>query len=312
MEQEFCTAPGGFDDLADEYDPLFDGEPLDEEDESFGQSGPEPGTSAKLMFAHRQADRPAAERIADLFQSLETRRRILLGILRYLDEPKRSDALEDQVAELQKYDHAVYSGYDYSLLLEEAGAIRKVSEDGSDFDEEAEQLPDVVEIDGSRFYRPTDGKQVFWVIAEEGQAYLDADDPFGRLAELLAKDRKYHPIYKDVLEACLQEGGATIGKLNDIVEATPLSKNPRRHCSYFAKCLEDCGALQWAGSWKTTDVGRTCLETLLTDDGDPADASDGGNTAETNEGGRGVSDSPQESPSANDDAAQNAALTEGA
>ena len=48
-----------------------------------------------------------------------------------------------------------------------------------------------------------------------------------------------------------------------IVDANPRSKNPRRHSSYFAKHLEDCGALRWAGSWKTTEVGTKGLELLL-------------------------------------------------
>lgn len=264
MAQNARTAPDAYDDLVDDYDPLLDEEfGEDEEDEPTGQTGPEQGATAKMMFSSTPPDLPAEERIARLFESLATRRRVLLDILRYLDAPKRSDALDRKVEELQEYDHAVYSGYDYSLLLEEAGAIRKVSEDGSDFDEEAEQLPDIVEIDGVRFYKPTDGKQVFWFITEEGQAYLDSDDPFERLTDLMAKDVKYHGIYRDVLEACQREGGSTIGQLNDIVEANPLSKNPRRHCSYFAKSLEDCGALRWAGSWQTTDIGQKCLDTLL-------------------------------------------------
>lgn len=282
MAQDSRTAPDAFDDFADDYDPLFDDETeVDEEDEPTVQAGPETGTTAKMMFSRTPDNLPAEERIARLFESLATRRRVLLAILQYLDEPKRSDVLDRKVEELQEYDHAVYTGYDYALLLEEAGAIRKVSEDGSDFDEEAEQLPDVVEIDGARFYKPTDGKQVFWIVTEEGQAYLDADDPFGRLKELLAKDVKYHGIYRDVLEACQREGGTTIGRLNDIVEANPLSKNPRRHCSYFAKCLEDCGALRWAGSWQTTEIGDRCLETLLADAPRNGGADDGADATQT-------------------------------
>lgn len=262
MGQDSQTAPDLFDDV--DYDPLLDLEPDEDDlDDGGGQLAPSGDAQAKMLYEQKADDRTPEERIVDLFESLEPRRRVLLGILEYLDEPKRSDALQEKVVELQEYDHSVYSGYDYSLLLEEAGAIRKVSEDGSEFDEEEEQLPDIVEVDGERFYKPTDGKQVFWVVTDEGRAYREADDPFGRLTALLSKDEYYHEIYRDVLTACESEAGQTIDGLTAIVDANPRSKNPRRHSSYFAKHLEDCGALRWAGSWKTTEVGTKGLELLL-------------------------------------------------
>ena len=167
MGQDSQTAPDLFDDV--DSDPLLD---------RGGQLAPSGDVQAKMLYEQKADDRTPEERIVDLFESLEPRRRVLLGILEYLDEPKRSDALQEKVVELQEYDHSVYSGYDYSLLLEEAGAIRKVSEDGSEFDEEEEQLPDIVEVDGERFYKPTDGKQVFWVVTDDGRAYREADDPY--------------------------------------------------------------------------------------------------------------------------------------
>ena len=257
MGQDSQTAPDLFDDV--DYDPLLDLEPDEDDlDDGGGQLAPSGEVQAKMLYEQKADNRTPEE-----FESLEPRRRVLLGILDYLDEPKRSDALQEKVVELQEYDHSVYSGYDYSLLLEEAGAIRKVSEDGSEFDEEEEQLPDIVEVDGERFYKPTDGKQVFWVVTDEGRAYREADDPFGRLTALLSKDEYYHEIYRDVLTACESEAGQTIDGLTAIVDANPRSKNPRRHSSYFAKHLEDCGALRWAGSWKTTEVGTKGLELLL-------------------------------------------------
>ena len=262
MGQDSQTAPDLFDDV--DYDPLLDLEPDEDDlDDGGGQLAPSGEVQAKMLYEQKADNRTPEERIADLFESLEPRRRVLLGILDYLDEPKRSDALQDKVVELQEYDHSVYSGYDYSLLLEEAGAIHKVSEDGSEFDEEEELLPDVVVVEGELFYTPTDGMQVFWVVTDEGRAYREADDPFGRLTALLSKDEYYHEIYRDVLTACESEAGQTIDGLTAIVDANPRSKNPRRHSSYFAKHLEDCGALRWAGSWKTTEVGTKGLELLL-------------------------------------------------
>jgi hypothetical protein len=192
---------------------------------------------------------------------------VLLDILRFLDTPKHADVLRQKVEELQRYDLSVYSGYDFSLLLDEAGAIRKVNEDGSRFDEEAEQLPDVVEIDGVKFFKPTDGKQVFWLTTDEGRAYLEADDPFGRLAELIAGESRYQTIYKGLLEFCGNEAGRSAEELAGLIDNDPLVQKPRRYFSYFVKKLEDCGALSWAKGWHTTEVGERGLELLLSRDG---------------------------------------------
>jgi hypothetical protein len=256
-----------FDTLDSGYDPLDDPEVDDEDlDELEGQQGPYANYRAKTSAAVMPDDRPASQRIKDLFVALAPRRRVLLGILRFLNVPKRSDLLQQKVEELQTYDISVYSGYNFSLLLDEAGAIRKVDEDGSVFNEEAEQLPDIVEVEGIKFFKPTDGKQVFWLITDEGRAYLESDDPFGRLTELIAKEPHYLTIYKNLLEFCDGEAGRSADELAKLIDNDPLVQSPRKYFSYFVKKLEDCGALAWARTWHTTEVGGRALELLFKND----------------------------------------------
>ena len=265
-----------------DYDPLADDGLIDEEEEeegldgpadAQGQDGPNLEVQAKDLFVQPKPDKPADERIEDLFRSMASRRRVLLGILRCLDEPKRSDVLDEQVKELQECDFSVYNGYEYSTLLARAGAIRKVEEDGSDFDEESEQAPDIVEVDGALFYKPTDGKQVFWVVSDEGRAYLEKDDPAGRLQEVLEVESLYKPIYLRLLEYCDVEEGRSVDELNAIVNDDPLVQSPRKHCSHFTKKLEDCDALVWKKTWRTTDLGREAAAKLRAElDEAPVDA----------------------------------------
>lgn len=245
------------------WDPLADYDEA-EEDESEGQLGPHSELHAQVRYAPKPEGLPAAERIERLFENLATRRRVMLGILAYVEEPRRADALQAKVDELQAHDKSVYNGFGFSQLLEEAGAIERVAEDGSPYDEEAEQAPDIVEIDGVRFYRPTDGKQVFWRATDEGRAYLRADNPEGRMAALFADQARYRPIYRRVLELCAGEGCSRMA-LEAAVEADPLVQDPRRFCSFFTKGLEDVGALTWDGLWKTTTVGA-CGLALLNED----------------------------------------------
>ena len=257
-----------------DYDPLEEGpeeefEPSDDSefdsDETEGQLGP--GTATRpVALASIDADLPANVRIEKLFERFNTRRRVLLGILTFLQEPQRADDLKAEVERLQEFDRSVYQGYDFSLLLEEAGAVAKVNAEGDPYDEQEEAQPEIVEIDGVRFYKPGPYREVYWTITPEGAAYLASDDPWGKLQELFSSsEEKYLPVYKAVLQFCDVEGGRTVAEVNDLVVQSPLSRNPMRHCTSFWKKLEDCSAMVWAGNWATNDLGRRALAELLAD-----------------------------------------------
>jgi hypothetical protein len=254
-----------FKEVNETWDPLADFED-EEEDESEGQLGPHVEAQGQLRHSSYKSDEPASVRINHLFERLKTRRRVMLGILAFVDEPRRSDAVQVKVDELQRYDKSVYTGYDFTMMFEEAGAIVRVEEDGSPFDETIEQVPDIIEVDGIKFYKPTDGKQVFWLITEEGQNYLDSDDPSVQLENLLQGTEPYQPLYARVLEVCAQENGQTTSYLANMLDNNPLSQNPRRYSSFFTKGLEDVGALVWEGSWKTTELGKRALEKLTSEE----------------------------------------------
>ena len=250
-----------FDEEALAWDPLADYDEVDE-DASGGQQGPHGDPQDQVRYEAPADNRSAEQRVEDLFAQFATRRRVMLGLLAAAREPVRTDALQRRVEELQAHDVSVYTGYDFSTLLEEAGALQRVAADGSPFDAEAEQAPDIVEVDGVRFYRPTDGRQVFWLLTAAGRGYLEADDPAGRVAALLTREPQYGPIYERVLTRCTAEGGCATPALEALVDDDPLVQSPRRFCSYFTKALEDAGALEWVGTWRTTAAGRDGLATL--------------------------------------------------
>lgn len=247
------------------YDPLadFDEVGLEEDmDPSEGALGPTKSTNRLSYYDADADDRPASERIEELFVRLAPRKRVLAGIMRFLDAPKRADALQERVVELQKYDYSVYDGYSYSKLLHRAGAIARVDEHGEPFPEDYEQAPDIVEIDGVRYYKPTDGVMVYWVTTQDGWDYLAKDDPEARMKELLNDHAMYADIYERVLRACSAKDGASAQLLADLVDADPLCQSPRRFSSFFTKRLEDCESLVWQGAWKTTDIGYKALDIL--------------------------------------------------
>ena len=247
------------------YDPLadFDDDDVEEEgDPSDGQGGPVKAAPRPSQFARPDDDRPASERIEELFSRLKPRKRVLTGILRFLDAPKRADVLQAKVDELQEYDYSVYDGYSYSKLLYRAGAIDKVDENGDPFPEDYEQEPDIIEVEGVRYYKPTDGVLVYWITTQDGWDFLAKDDPEQRMKDLLNDHIIYAPIYQTVLNACASPDGASAQLLADLVDSDPLLEKPRRWSSFFTKRLEDCESIRWAGAWKITDIGHKALGIL--------------------------------------------------
>ncbi len=212
--------------------------------------------------------RSASERIEDLFLQMKRRRSVLLHILEFLDEPKSDSDLSDAIDRFQEHDVSVFTPANYCMQLEKAGAIKKVKADGTDYSADDRREPDIVVIDGEEYYKPADAPEIHWVATDEGKAYLAADDPFGRLAALLADNEYYAPVYKEVLMFC-DGAGRTHSEIGSIVNCHELTQAGKGHrqlfTSHFTDQLERADALVWTGSWNTTDVGRRALTEILAD-----------------------------------------------
>lgn len=247
-----------------DYDPLADTASEDEEDDP----GEFTGAPIKSLAGDQEAPKaeapvnevPAAERIKKLFEKFNTRRRVLAGILRFTSEPQSTADLNAKVEELQKHDFSVYSAANYAELLEEAGALTKVTEEGVPFGEASEQQPEVVEIDGVSFLKPAPWREVYWLSTPAAREHLAQDDPAARFRDLLKSDAKYFDIYLRILDMCAQEGGATTPALNEIVDNDPLVQSPRLYTAHFTELLERCEAVRWEGIWKITEIGQALLD----------------------------------------------------
>jgi hypothetical protein len=257
----------GFD-FDDEFDPLGDTDP-DPTDEDYEESVDYVGTPELVLELTRQqpasvkaTDTPLAEvRIADLFASMVPRRKVLLGILGFCQTPQPVAAVGAEVDRLQENDFSVYRAANLCALLEKAGAIRRVTEDGDDLTQ-VKVEPRVVEVDGIEYLEPGTPPEACWLDTDEGRAALAADKPLERLTELFAADAQYLPIYKRVLMLCAQEGGQTVKDLGTAVDSDPLVQKPRLYAPRFIDRLEKCDAVTWAKTWVTTDIGAEGLAML--------------------------------------------------
>lgn len=254
-----------FDEVDYDYDPLADTDAdVSEEDDP----GDFTGTPiASLIKSDTAAPEPAApaceqsarERIEALFEKFNPRRRVLEGILRFLDTPQSATALDAKVTELQTHDFSVYTATNYAALLEAAGAITKTDENGILFSEAPEQQPLIVEVDGVAFLKPAPWREVYWCATDDAREFLASNNPMERLKELLDRDAVYLSIYLRILDAASRDEGAKTPELNAIVDDDPLVQQPRLYTAHFTELLERCGALRWEGIWRTTEVGLTFL-----------------------------------------------------
>lgn len=200
-------------------------------------------------------DRPAEVRVAELFERMKPRRKILLGVLAFCAEPVTVDELNAQVAQLQKAQRSVFDGPALTALLERAGAIAKV--EGAQ-----EQQPQTVVVDGVEYLEPAAKVEVRYQTTEAGHAMLEADKPADRLAAVWERDAIYKPIYLRILKACGEEGGKSAKELGALVDSDPLLQEPRYWAARFFNILGECDALVWQGTWQTTDLGWRAIEEL--------------------------------------------------
>lgn len=245
----------------DEFDPLEDtgaDEEFEEAEDSvmaqLGQEPEEETVPAKPL-------KPAPERIADLFASMAPRRKTLLGILAFCEEPVAVEDVNAHIDELQLHNASVYSPASLCELLKDAGALELITAEGECADG-LESEPVVVEVDGVEYLEPGEPLELFWHTTPEGMDAVDQDNPLERTKALLDEDVKYATIYKRILELADTQDGVTIKAINAVVDDDPLVKKPRLYAPHFVDKLEKSDAIEWSGAWKTTEIGREALQLL--------------------------------------------------
>ncbi len=216
--------------------------------------------------------RTAEQRIDDLFKKMGPQHRLLLSVLAACEQRKPFEDVEKTVAELQQFNASVYSPANFCGMLEAAGALAHVTEDGTPYDEFANE-PELVTIDGQEFLKPRPAPQSFWETTPVGAARVDAYDPHAQLAAIYGEFPQTLPIFKRVLTLLADEpDGASLAKISAIVDSDPLVQKPRFYAGHFLERLERADAVEWRDAWCITDIGRESLEQMadVVDPGLPA------------------------------------------
>lgn len=271
--------------LADDFDDsVFDG--IEEDDEAVTEFlMPDPsrveaveGTMSRDADGYRQ--RPAAERTAELFAQMKPYRLLLLELIRACEQPQTTDQMMERFSQLHANFKSTYSGANLLSMLEAAGTIDCITEDGTAYAEV--EVEPVVKTDenGVEYLAPGEAPAMMWVAAEAGRAMVEANDPQSRIDALFAKESQYLPVFKRILRLANQEGGVSVAQLSGAVDDDPLVQEPRYFVQHFLKNLERHEAVAWCdNSWVTTDFGKKLLADL-------ADVDDSYNPSEAHEQAR--------------------------
>lgn len=213
------------------------------------------------------AARPAEERIRELFNNMNPHRRVLYGVLRALREPVGNNQVGSVIDALRAHKFSVYSTSNICTMLETAGAVRRVLEDGTPY-EDFKPEPKIVVEDGVEYWQAVPAPMPYWQITEAGQAQLDSYHPIEKLEATFAEEAEYLTLYKRVLTLCTADEGVSMKQMSAAVDSDPLvATEPRNYfVQHFVEALERGEAVAWNGkAWKITEVGRQALVENLAD-----------------------------------------------
>ncbi len=208
------------------------------------------------------ASRPAIERTKELFGYMYPHRMSLYAILEAAQQPISNDAMEEVIKEIQQRKFSVYAPTNLCTMLETAGALQSVTEEGEPYERTA-GVPDIVVEDGEEYYVPTSPAPIYWLATEAGTQMLNERDPEAKLKRQLEGDKKYWSIYKRVMRMASADDGVSMPELSVAVDKDPLISKPQRiyFVQHFVELLERCEAIAWNGKkWKLTELGMKAYQ----------------------------------------------------
>lgn len=255
----------GFDDselYADGFDPLAD-DPSDDTDndeiaETFGYIG-NPESLAPRSTVSSPND--AHKSIDGLFSDMPSFRQRFLHILEYCREPRTLEQIDGFIVGRYAQQRGVYSTASYCQMLATAGALSKISEDGTPYSQ-VKAGPVKVERDGRVFLEPSPPPTAYWLTTDSGSTVLEEVDPLGALQAIFGKQSRYLSVFREILELCNRCDGASIDEIKQKANLNPVLEYPAKTAQFFMEYLDREGAIIWDSRWKTTSIGKQALALL--------------------------------------------------
>ena len=260
-------------------------------------AGPSSNPAEYFAQEHEEPLASADERLAKLVDTMPGQTKMLTRILDFCRECRATQEVLDAVAAWQKLNFSVYEPAVLCGLLEKAGGLDHVNEDGTPYvqpdegsassttSEDAQDATDEKSADQAgaapagesvlaeepesdepleedfddSCAEPEPQRPSFWVATQAGLDLVAEHDPRAHVAQMLEDEACYMPVYRELLEK-LADGPMTKKEIDVIVRANPASESPRRLGGYFVDRLERIEAIEWTGAWSITEIGRELLD----------------------------------------------------
>jgi|GEM_PF-3462681 len=194
---------------------------------------------------------PASERIAKLFVEMMRQKALLVAIIDFCREERTAEQIDEMLAPLQEFRRSVYTPSTIRRLLERAGALTFISHDEAP-EEQVDENGDLVVPEKPD---PT------WLSTADALEYIEAQDPFSELVRAIEPYAEHVEVFRLVLEVCNEEG-TSISKIESAVRELGIEAGDKLQAGFFVGKLEDYEAIEWRGSWVTTELGLQYLEYL--------------------------------------------------
>ena len=220
-----------------------------------------PSVIADIEVASPYGENDPARPVDDLIKSMQPQRLYLMKFLAAAEDLPTMDDMKAIYDDWFEYSPTVFTAYDMCVLLEEAGALERVTADGSPYDMSAvDPVMTTDEATGAVYYQANEPADLHWKLTDAGRTILDDDDPVARAQADFDADERLQPLYKRLLTLC--KDGADLEELNDALNYDDLAWEPRVYAPFFIDRMEKADAIEWRGTWKLTDTGQKVLALL--------------------------------------------------
>jgi hypothetical protein len=190
--------------------------------------------------------------IATMINNMGAYKHIIFEMLKYCETPRTTEELDAFLEPLLRHRRSVYSTVVFCDILLKNDALKYVSsqdDEKSAPDSKAEHLTIEKKPEG------------MWLTTDLALAYVKEYSPEAKLLEVLEERPELKPIYRLILQFCLEKS-RTSNALASLVDDNPLLQDTRLRSGYFIERLEGFGALLWEGEWVTSALGITILDSL--------------------------------------------------
>lgn len=211
-----------------------------------------------------QRGKTPSERIAWLLGNMIPHKQTLLTAISACVGGATMEEAAAQVADIRKGSASVYGVENYLRMLEDVGALERITADGKPYESVTQEPTEVV--DGEVTYLQVNrAPKTIWRATEAGLQALEENDPAAEARRLFASHAAYRDAFALILDMCSEPEGASIKELKAQVNERPDMMAVNKTAQFLLDYLQNAGLVLFDNislTWKSSQAGRAALTTL--------------------------------------------------